>query len=95
MNFKRIPIQNADNTELLRISQDGLLSLNLTEMQAIQSHFAGISRDPTDVEIETLAQTWSEHCVHIAGVAGSNPAMPTREPLLAEAFLLSMAGDKR
>ncbi|HIM11160.1 TPA: phosphoribosylformylglycinamidine synthase subunit PurL [Candidatus Poribacteria bacterium] len=64
MNFKRIPIQNADNTELLRISQDGLLSLNLTEMQAIQSHFAGISRDPTDVEIETLAQTWSEHCVH-------------------------------
>ena len=33
-------------------------------MQAIQSHFAGLGRDPTDVEIETLAQTWSEHCVH-------------------------------
>ena len=64
MNFKIIPIQNANNTELLRISQNGLLSLNLTEMQAIQSHFAGLGRDPTDVEIETLAQTWSEHCVH-------------------------------
>ena len=64
MNFKIIPIQNANNTELLRISQNGLLSLNLTEMQAIQSHFAELGRDPTDVEIETLAQTWSEHCVH-------------------------------
>ncbi|MEE3193495.1 MAG: AIR synthase-related protein, partial [Candidatus Poribacteria bacterium] len=64
MNFEIIPIQNANNTELLRISQNGLLSLNLTEMQAIQSHFAGLGRDPTDVEIETLAQTWSEHCVH-------------------------------
>ena len=64
MNFKRIPIQNANNAELLRISQEGLLSLNLAEMQAIQSHFSGIGRDPTDVEIETLAQTWSEHCVH-------------------------------
>ena len=64
MNFKIIPIQNANNTELLRISQNGLLSLNLIEMQAIQSHFAELGRDPTDVEIETLAQTWSEHCVH-------------------------------
>ena len=64
MNFKRIPIQNANNAELLRISQEGLLSLNLAEMQAIQSHFSGIGRDPTDVEIETLAQTWSEHCVN-------------------------------
>jgi len=64
MNFEIIPIQNANNTELLHISQNGLLSLNLTEMQAIQSHFAGLGRDPTDVEIETLAQTWSEHCVH-------------------------------
>ena len=64
MNFEIIPIQNANNTELLRISQNGLLSLNLIEMQAIQSHFAGLGRDPTDVEIETLAQTWSEHCVH-------------------------------
>ena len=41
MNFKRIPIQNANNAELLRISQEGLLSLNLAEMQAIQSHFSG------------------------------------------------------
>ena len=57
-------ILNADDTELMRISQEGTLSLNLNEMQTIQSHFATLQRNPTDVELETIAQTWSEHCVH-------------------------------
>ena len=57
-------ILNADDTELMRISQEGTLSLNLNEMQTIQSHFAKLQRNPTDVELETIAQTWSEHCVH-------------------------------
>ena len=64
MNVKQIPILNADADELSRISQEGLLSLNLAEMQAIQAHFAKLERNPTDVELETIAQTWSEHCVH-------------------------------
>ena len=64
MNVKQIPILNADAHELLRISQEGLLSLNLAEMRAIQAHFAELGRNPTDVELETIAQTWSEHCVH-------------------------------
>lgn len=64
MNVKQIPILNADEAELSRISQEGLLSLNLAEMRAIQSHFAKLERNPTDVELETIAQTWSEHCVH-------------------------------
>ena len=64
MNVKQIPILNADADELSRISQEGLLSLNLAEMQAIQDHFAKLKRNPTDVELETIAQTWSEHCVH-------------------------------
>ena len=33
-------------------------------MKAIQRHFAELGRDPTDCELETLAQTWSEHCSH-------------------------------
>ena len=33
-------------------------------MQAIQTYFVKEQRDPTDVEFETIAQTWSEHCVH-------------------------------
>ena len=57
-------ILNADDAELMRISRDGTLSLNLNEMKAIQTHFGTLERNPTDVEIETIAQTWSEHCVH-------------------------------
>ncbi len=48
----------------MKLSRDGQLSLNLAEMQAIQAHFREPGRDPTDVELETLAQTWSEHCSH-------------------------------
>lgn len=57
-------ILNADDDELMRISREGTLSLNLDEMHAIQTHYAKLQRNPTDVELETIAQTWSEHCVH-------------------------------
>ena len=62
--------------ELIRISEEGLLALNLEEMQTIQAHYRDenvrASREelglppnaPTDVELECLAQTWSEHCKH-------------------------------
>ena len=64
--FKRltIDIASADDDTLMATSKDRGLSLNLAEMQTIQKHFASLGRDPTDVELETLAQTWSEHCVH-------------------------------
>lgn len=58
-----IPIRKATDKELLALSKDTLF-LNLAEMQAIQKYFRGINRDPTDCELEILAQTWSEHCVH-------------------------------
>ena len=47
-------ILNADGPELMRISQEGTLSLNLNEMQAIQSHFATPQRDRTDIDLETI-----------------------------------------
>jgi len=34
------------------------------EAETILAYFQDLKRDPTDVELETLAQTWSEHCVH-------------------------------
>ena len=34
------------------------------ELQAIITYFLGQGRKPTDAELETLSQTWSEHCVH-------------------------------
>ncbi len=59
-----IPLSNMTDQQLLEISKQGLLSLNLHEMQAIQRHYRDLGREPTDVELETIAQTWSEHCSH-------------------------------
>ena len=54
----------ATDDEMTRLSRDGMLALNLEEMRSIRQHFSALGRDPTDVEMETLAQTWSEHCKH-------------------------------
>ena len=64
--FERVEVDlsDASDEELLRISREWTLSLNLEEMSAIRDHFARVGRPPTDVELETLAQTWSEHCNH-------------------------------
>jgi phosphoribosylformylglycinamidine synthase subunit PurSL len=64
MRAADIPISDMNDAQLLEVSRKGLLSLNLEEMQAIQQHYRGQGREPTDVELETLAQTWSEHCSH-------------------------------
>jgi len=60
---KIIPIRNISDDELMILSKDKLF-LNLEEMKIIQNYFKKINRDPTDCELEMLAQTWSEHCVH-------------------------------
>jgi len=57
-------ILNADEKELLRISSELGLSLNLQEMKKIKKYFEEKCRNPTDVELQTLGQTWSEHCFH-------------------------------
>ncbi|MFH1837487.1 MAG: phosphoribosylformylglycinamidine synthase subunit PurL [Candidatus Omnitrophota bacterium] len=64
--FKRIEINILDATdrELRNISKDGQLYLSLVEMKAIRKHYRALKRNPTDCELETLAQTWSEHCKH-------------------------------
>ena len=59
-----IPIRNLTDNELLSVSKDRRAALDLTEMKAIQNYFIKEQRDPTDVEFETIAQTWSEHCGH-------------------------------
>jgi phosphoribosylformylglycinamidine synthase len=64
--FKKmvVPLLSLDDDGLLKLSRDGQLALNLDEMRAAQAHFREQGRDPTDVELETIAQTWSEHCSH-------------------------------
>jgi phosphoribosylformylglycinamidine synthase len=59
-----VPIRNLDADALLAVSAQRRLSLDLAEMQAIQSYFLAHGREPSTAELETLAQTWSEHCVH-------------------------------
>jgi phosphoribosylformylglycinamidine synthase II len=58
------PIRELDENELIKLSKEKDLFLNLVEMQTIQKYYRQLGREPTDVELETLAQTWSEHCVH-------------------------------
>ncbi|MGD9127337.1 MAG: phosphoribosylformylglycinamidine synthase subunit PurL [Planctomycetia bacterium] len=59
-----VPIRELDDEALGKLSIQGQLYLSLTEMQTIQNRFRELDRDPTDVELETIAQTWSEHCSH-------------------------------
>jgi phosphoribosylformylglycinamidine synthase len=71
---REIDLEVSDE-ELLRISKAGVLALTLEEMLIIQAHYrkpevwaeratVGLGAKPTDVELECLAQTWSEHCKH-------------------------------
>lgn len=64
-----------DDAELMRISSEGILSMSLDEMRAIRNHYLradvqahrkelGLPEWPTDIELECIAQTWSEHCSH-------------------------------
>jgi phosphoribosylformylglycinamidine synthase len=59
-----VPIRSLDDQGLVELSQSGQLALSLAEMKTLQQYFTGLGRDPTDCELETLAQTWSEHCSH-------------------------------
>jgi phosphoribosylformylglycinamidine synthase len=64
---------NVSDEALIEISNNRLLALNLEEMKVIQTHYQknkdervakGLPPHPTDIELECLAQTWSEHCKH-------------------------------
>ncbi len=59
-----VPLSTLDDAALVKLSKDGQLALTIDEMKTIQSHFVQLKRDPTDVELESIAQTWSEHCSH-------------------------------
>ena len=51
-------IKNQDGT------RRGPLALRLSYMKEIQKYFSHKRRNPTDIELESIAQTWSEHCKH-------------------------------
>ncbi|MDR0956401.1 MAG: phosphoribosylformylglycinamidine synthase subunit PurL [Endomicrobium sp.] len=61
---KIVDILDLSDRELVKLSKINVLALSLIEMKTIQGYFAKLKRNPTDVELETIAQTWSEHCKH-------------------------------
>lgn len=74
-SVEEVGIADLSGPELVALSKERCLALSLAEMQVIQTYFAnevviqdrlskGLPREPTDVELEVLAQTWSEHCKH-------------------------------
>lgn len=79
---RTVQLASLDDNGLQRLSRDGHLFLSLDEMRAIQAHFRALGRESTDLELETLAQTWSEHCVHKtlkSAVIYRGAPMPTPE----------------
>jgi len=59
-----IDVVGLDDDGLIALSRDRGLALDLAEMRAVQTHFVRLDRAPTDVELESIALTWSEHCSH-------------------------------
>ena len=66
LKLVHVPIRDLDDAALQKLSREGHLFLSLDEMQAVRDYYRGLpdGREPTDIELETIAQTWSEHCVH-------------------------------
>ncbi|MFT4039429.1 MAG: phosphoribosylformylglycinamidine synthase subunit PurL [Thermomicrobiales bacterium] len=76
-----VPLRGLDGDELVALSRKRLLSLPLADLEAVRDHFAELDRDPTDVELETIAQTWSEHCAHRTFKATITHQEPGAAPL--------------
>ncbi len=70
-----IPFATMSDDELVAFSRENTLALSLEELHTVRAYYArddvrthrntmGLPANPTDAEIEVLAQTWSEHCKH-------------------------------
>jgi phosphoribosylformylglycinamidine synthase subunit PurSL len=57
-------IRGISDEQLFDLSRERRLSLDPEELVVLRAYFESIDRDPTDAEVETVAQTWSEHCSH-------------------------------
>jgi phosphoribosylformylglycinamidine synthase II len=63
-NLHEIHMGSASDQQLLEASSELGLGLSLQEMKQAQTYFKARKRSPTDVELQTIGQTWSEHCYH-------------------------------
>jgi phosphoribosylformylglycinamidine synthase II len=63
-NLHEINTKDATDAQLTEVSGELGLGLSLNEMKQVQAYFKAQKRNPTDVELQTIGQTWSEHCYH-------------------------------
>ena len=68
--FKLVCVDILNTTEVDRIKIGQSFGFDDTEFESIITYFNKEGRNPTDVELETIAQTWSEHCCQ--DVCGKN-----------------------
>jgi phosphoribosylformylglycinamidine synthase II len=59
-----LELRRVELSEAFALCKDLGTNLTLTEVKAIQDYYKKIGRDPTDIELQTFGQTWSEHCFH-------------------------------
>jgi len=64
LQLKMLEIRELSDEQLVELSKSRDLFLDVTEMRQIQQYYRNIGREPSDIELECIAQTWSEHCVH-------------------------------
>lgn len=62
--YTSVPVRDLSSDQLLELSKSKKLSLSREDMEVVQQIFREEGREPTDVELEVIAQTWSEHCKH-------------------------------
>lgn len=59
-----IALIKANDEQLTEINNALSLGFSVQEIKTIQEYFKKEKRNPTDVELQTISQTWSEHCYH-------------------------------
>ncbi len=65
MGYKHeIGLKDADDEKLMQISREYGLALSIDEMKKVRDYFLGKKRNPTDVELQSIGQAWSEHCCY-------------------------------
>ncbi len=62
--LRTVSLSDASDRDLAAISDHLGLALSTAEMRSVRDHFRKLHRDPTDVELQSLGQAWSEHCCY-------------------------------
>jgi phosphoribosylformylglycinamidine synthase II len=71
-----VSLEGLDDAGLAQLSRERCLALSPAELRAIRDHFHSVGRDPWEIELETIAQTWSEHCCHKTLTSGVDHVGP-------------------